>query len=69
MYTWLWRTLPGNAWARALQCAVLAAAAVAALFLWVFPRVEAQLPYNDVTVPVETPTGSPSPDATAPPTG
>ncbi len=59
MYAWLWRTLPGNAAARALQCAVLAAAAVVALFLWVFPRVEAQLPYNDVTVPGPTPSASP----------
>ena len=50
MYGWIWRHLPGPLVARLLQAVLLLAAAVALLFLVVFPRVEAALPYNDVTV-------------------
>ena len=60
MYPWLWRHLPGPVVARLLQATVLFAGAVVALFLWVFPWVEAQLPYNDVTVPGPEQTSSPS---------
>ncbi len=50
MYVWLWRKLPGPLAARLAGCAVLIAAAVAVLFLLVFPRVEPLLPFSDVTV-------------------
>lgn len=60
MYVWIWRHLPGPLALRALQSLVLLGLVVAALFLWVFPVVEARLPYQDVTVPVG-PTATPSP--------
>lgn len=50
MYVWIWRHLPGPLPVRLLQLAALLAAAVAVLFLVVFPRVEPLLPYSDVTV-------------------
>jgi hypothetical protein len=65
MYSWLWRSLPGPVLARALQALLLALAVVAALFLWVFPWVESQLPYSDVTVPGPHATGSPGPSPSA----
>ena len=60
MYGWLWRTMPGPVAARVLQSLVLLSAVVVALFLWVFPWVESQLPYNDVTVPGPEKTSAPS---------
>ncbi|HUR13524.1 MAG TPA: hypothetical protein VM097_03405 [Mycobacteriales bacterium] len=60
MYAWLWRTLPGPVAARLLQYLVLLAAVVVALFLWVFPWVESQLPYSEVTVPGPESTSAPS---------
>ena len=60
MYAWLWRTLPGPLAARLLQSLVLLCAVVVALFLWVFPWVESQLPYSDVTVPGPETTSAPS---------
>ena len=69
MYTWLWRNLPGRAPLRALQALVLAAAVVAVLFVWVFPWVEARLPYSDVTVPGPETTSSPSAGPTELPAG
>jgi hypothetical protein len=59
MYAWLWRTLPGPLAVRAVQALVLLTAVVAALFLWAFPWVESQLPYNDVTVPGPQTTSAP----------
>ncbi len=50
MYGWIWRHLPGPLAARLAGCAVLIAAAVAVLFLVVFPRIEPLLPFSDVTV-------------------
>jgi len=61
MYVWIWRHLPGNALLRALQSLVLFALLTAALFAWVFPRVEADLPYQDVTVPGPSSTGTATP--------
>jgi hypothetical protein len=69
MYAWIWRHLPGPLAARLLQALVLAGIAVAVLFLWVFPRVESDLPYNDVTVPGPSATGTPSPGPTELPAG
>lgn len=50
MYTWIWRTLPGGLPGKLLGCLLLLTAAVAVLFLVVFPAVEPLLPYSDVTV-------------------
>ena len=50
MYSWTWRRLPGPLAVRVLLAALLLAAAVAVLFVVVFPRVEARLPYSDVNV-------------------
>lgn len=69
MYVWIWRHLRGPLVLRVLQAAGLLAVVVAALFAWVFPAVEARLPYQDVTVPVD-PSASPSPASVGPsPTG
>ena len=50
MYAWIWRHLPGPLVVRLLGALLLLAAAVAVLFLVVFPWVEPLLPYSDVTV-------------------
>jgi hypothetical protein len=50
MYVWIWRHLPGPLAVRLLLAALLLAAVVALLMLYVFPWVESQLPYSDVTV-------------------
>jgi uncharacterized membrane protein len=50
VYGWLWRTFPGGIVGKVLCSLVLAAAAVAVLFLFVFPRVERLLPFQDVNV-------------------
>ena len=60
MYTWIWRHLPGPLAARLVQVLLLLAAAGALLFFVVFPRVEAALPYSDVTVSQDGPSPSPS---------
>jgi hypothetical protein len=50
MYAWIWRRLPGGTRTKALLAVVLALAVVALLMFVVFPWVEPQLPYNQVTV-------------------
>ena len=50
MYGWIWRRLPGGRGLKAAQSLVLALAVCALLLLVVFPWVEPQLPWNDVTV-------------------
>lgn len=50
MYGLLWKVLPGPVPVKILQCLVLIALAVAALFLWVFPWVEQQWGIGEVTV-------------------
>ena len=50
MYVWIWRHLPGPLVLRLLQLLILLLAVVALLMLVVFPWVEPQLPWNDVTV-------------------
>ncbi|MCS6712069.1 hypothetical protein JSY14_08575 [Brachybacterium sp. EF45031] len=50
MYGWLWRHLPGPALVRVLILLVLAAAAVAVLFQWVFPAIAPYMPFNGNTV-------------------
>lgn len=41
MYSWIWKKLPGPTWLRAIQSLLLAGAIVAALFLLVFPAIDA----------------------------
>ena len=50
MYGWIWRHLPGGTGLRTLQALVLIVAVCALLLFVVFPWVEPQLPFNDVTV-------------------
>lgn len=50
MYAFIWRHLPGPVAVRALLALVLVAAAVAVLFLWVFPAVAPIMPFNNGTV-------------------
>ena len=50
MYGWIWRHLPGPVVVRVLTSAVLVAAAVAVLFMWVFPAMAGSMPFNDGTV-------------------
>ncbi len=63
MYAWIWRTLPGGLLGKLAGSALLLAAAVAVLFLYVFPAVEPLLPIDDVTVDGSDgqPATSPSP--------
>lgn len=46
MYVRLFRALPGPAPVRALIAVLLAAAVVAALFLWVFPTIAPYMPFQ-----------------------
>lgn len=50
MYGWLWRHLPGPVVVRVLLTLVLLTLVVVALFGWVFPWLQPQLPFTDVTV-------------------
>ena len=59
MYVWIWRHLPGGRLAKSLASLVLLLLAVAVLFLVVFPWAEPRLPFNQVTVPHESPTAAP----------
>ena len=49
MYSWVWRHLPGSSTVRVLQSLMLVAAVVTLLLLVVFPWLEPQLPFNEVT--------------------
>jgi hypothetical protein len=55
MYVWIWRHLPGGRPGKLLGSLVLLAGALALLFFVVFPWVEPRLPFNQVTVPHESP--------------
>ncbi|SDQ22822.1 hypothetical protein SAMN05428996_1183 [Quadrisphaera sp. DSM 44207] len=57
MYGWLWRALPGPVGVRVALALLLALAAVAACFLWVFPAVAPHVPFNDGTVGAPSPAG------------
>ena len=50
MYAALWRRLPGPLAVRVLTAFALLALAVLALCVWVFPAVEAHVPWGEVTV-------------------
>jgi hypothetical protein len=62
VYGWLWRTFPGGLPGKLVCSLLMLVAVLALLFYVVFPKVEAQLPYQDVTVntgPVASPTATP----------
>lgn len=50
MYSWIWRHLPGNTWARSGQALLLFLLVVALLFFVVFPWAEPYLPFDQVQV-------------------
>ncbi|MFF2372052.1 hypothetical protein [Agromyces sp. NPDC058110] len=50
MYGALWRVLPGPIWLRIILLLLIIAAAVYALFTWVFPWVDGIVNPIDVTV-------------------
>ena len=50
MYVWIWRHLPGPLVLRILLAAMLLASVILLLLFVIFPWVEPQLPWNDVTV-------------------
>jgi len=54
MYAVLWRALPGPAVVKAFLALVLVAGVVVVCFEWLFPRVEAWLPYSETTVTTDT---------------
>jgi hypothetical protein len=59
MYAWMWRRLPGPWPAKLVGMLVLLVAALALLFLLVFPHVGPALPFNHVTVNGPSPTATP----------
>jgi hypothetical protein len=61
VYGWLWRIFPGGLVGKLLCSLALTVGVVVLLFLFVFPRVEAQLPFQDVTVPGPGTSATPSP--------
>jgi hypothetical protein len=50
MYGWLWRHLPGPVAVRVVLAVLLAAAVLAACFVWVYPALAPHMPFNDTTV-------------------
>jgi uncharacterized iron-regulated membrane protein len=50
MYAALWRLLPGPVWVRILVLAVLVAAVLTVLVLWVFPAIDQWTTPQEVTV-------------------
>jgi hypothetical protein len=59
MYVWIWRRLPGGVASKVAGSVVLIVAAVALLFLVVFPWLGPRLPFDHDTV------DSPGPSPTA----
>ena len=49
MYGWIWRHLPGPTGAKVAQAVLLVVAVVLVLLFVVFPWIEPQLPFNEVT--------------------
>ncbi|MDQ1535915.1 MAG: hypothetical protein QOE58_308 [Actinomycetota bacterium] len=50
MYEYLWRALPGPRPVKALLSLILVAVVVAVCFVWVFPAIAQDLPFNDNSV-------------------
>lgn len=63
MYAWFWRTLPGPWPAKLLATLGALSVVIAILFVVVFPWLEPQLPFNDVTVDESVYLSTPSPHA------
>jgi hypothetical protein len=59
MYVWIWRHLPGGRVGKVAGSVLLLACALALLFFVVFPWAEPRLPFNQVTVPQESPSATP----------
>jgi hypothetical protein len=62
VYVWIWRRLPGGLAGKLAGSLVLLAGVLALLFYVVFPWAEPRLPFNQVTVPHESP-AAPGPSA------
>ena len=60
MYVWIWRKLPGGLPGKLFGSLVLLLAALALLFLVVFPYAEPRLPFNQTTVEGEGADPAPS---------
>jgi hypothetical protein len=68
VYVWIWRHLPGGLPGKLAGSLVLLLGVLALLFYLAFPWAERKLPFNNVTVPHESPASAPAtPGAT--PTG
>jgi phage shock protein PspC (stress-responsive transcriptional regulator) len=50
MYGFIWRHLPGPTLVRVLLALLLVLAAIAVLFVWVFPALAPIMPFNNGTV-------------------
>lgn len=50
IFPFVWRLLPGPAWLKALEAALLVAAIVAALFTWVYPWFSVTFDIQDQNV-------------------
>ena len=50
MYAWIWRHLPGPTAVKTVEALLLLIAAIALLFLVVFPWAQRAIPFLDVTV-------------------
>jgi phage shock protein PspC (stress-responsive transcriptional regulator) len=50
MYGFIWRHLPGPTVVRVLLALLLVLAAIAVLFVWVFPALAPIMPFNNGTV-------------------
>ncbi|QSB05403.1 hypothetical protein [Natronoglycomyces albus] len=48
MYSWIWRKLPGNVWAKTGQSLTLLGLTLALLWFVAFPAVRPMLPWVDV---------------------
>jgi len=50
VYAWIWHKLPFGLPGKVVGSVLLAAAAAAILWFWVFPAIEPVLPFDDVQV-------------------
>jgi hypothetical protein len=66
MYVWIWRHLPFGLPGKLLGTLALLAGTLALLFYVAFPWVERKLPFNNVTVPHESPASAPVTPGAAP---
>jgi hypothetical protein len=50
MYEWIWRKLPYGLPGKILGSVLIAAAATAIMWFWIFPAIEPILPFDDAQV-------------------